>query len=296
MGTKQIGTNADQPGHRASERAGAGGSAHVPVAGAAGAIGTGSGGSSGVDCEPACASSRECCDGICVNLATDPFNCGACGNPCSAGEYCNGQCVPIPCTETCESQSACCGTACCGQDELCCAVHGPIPLDGPRCLPVTQGACPQGCAPLCKCVSPTTLIATPLGVRAIKDLQVGDDVYSVDRGEVKSVPIIEIRRSAVENHQVVRLALEGGRVLDVSASHPTADGGQIGDLKSGDVIDGVRIIGSNTVPYQHDATYDILPASDTGAYFAAGVLIGSTLAQTPSLIQTSTAPSSRLSP
>jgi hypothetical protein len=104
------------------------------------------------------------------------------------------------------------------------------------------------------------LIATPLGVRAVEDLHVGDDVYSVDRGEVKSVPIIELRRSAVENHQVVRLSLEGGRVLDVSASQPTADGRQIGDLKSGDVIDGVRVIGSNTMPYQHDATYDILPA------------------------------------
>ena len=146
------------------------------------------------------------------------------------------------------------------------------------------------------CVSPTTWIATPLGVRAIKDLRVGDDVYSVDHGETKSVPIIQIRRSAVEGHRVVRLSLEGGRALDVSASHPTADGRQIGDLKSGDVIDGVRIIGSNTVPYEHDATYDILPASDTGAYFAAGVLIGSTLAQTARLVETSTAPSSRLPP
>lgn len=32
-----------------------------------------------------------------------------------------------------------------------------------------------------------------------------------------------------------------------------------------------------TVPYLHDATYDILPASSTGTYFAAGVEIGSTL-------------------
>jgi hypothetical protein len=32
------------------------------------------------------------------------------------------------------------------------------------------------------------------------------------------------------------------------------------------------------VPYLHDATYDILPDSSSGAYFASGVLIGSTLA------------------
>jgi hypothetical protein len=31
------------------------------------------------------------------------------------------------------------------------------------------------------------------------------------------------------------------------------------------------------VPYGHPYTYDILPASKSGTYFAAGVLIGSTL-------------------
>lgn len=30
--------------------------------------------------------------------------------------------------------------------------------------------------------------------------------------------------------------------------------------------------------YRHAFTYDILPASDTGAYFAGGALVGSTLA------------------
>ena len=33
-----------------------------------------------------------------------------------------------------------------------------------------------------------------------------------------------------------------------------------------------------TVPYSYTETYDILPASARGAYFAAGMLIGSTLA------------------
>jgi hypothetical protein len=31
------------------------------------------------------------------------------------------------------------------------------------------------------------------------------------------------------------------------------------------------------VPYRHHFTYDILPASDSGTYFAAGMRIGSTL-------------------
>lgn len=41
---------------------------------------------------------------------------------------------------------------------------------------------------------------------------------------------------------------------------------------------GVVIVSANLVPYTHEATYDILPESDTGAYFAGGALIGSTLA------------------
>jgi hypothetical protein len=39
----------------------------------------------------------------------------------------------------------------------------------------------------------------------------------------------------------------------------------------------VRIERLTVVPYPHRFTYDILPASDSGTYFAGGVLIGSTL-------------------
>ena len=34
---------------------------------------------------------------------------------------------------------------------------------------------------------------------------------------------------------------------------------------------------NEVVPYAHDFTYDILPASDSGTYFAGGALVGSTL-------------------
>jgi hypothetical protein len=33
----------------------------------------------------------------------------------------------------------------------------------------------------------------------------------------------------------------------------------------------------STVPYEHPFTYDILPGSESGTYFASGALIGSTL-------------------
>ena len=42
-------------------------------------------------------------------------------------------------------------------------------------------------------------------------------------------------------------------------------------------FDGARIVGVTRVPYTHAFTYDVLPRSSTGAYFAAGALIGSTL-------------------
>jgi hypothetical protein len=40
---------------------------------------------------------------------------------------------------------------------------------------------------------------------------------------------------------------------------------------------GREVSSAAVVPYGFDATYDILPDSDTGAYFAGGALIGSTL-------------------
>jgi hypothetical protein len=39
-----------------------------------------------------------------------------------------------------------------------------------------------------------------------------------------------------------------------------------------------QVVEAATVPYAHEATHDILPGSETGAYFAGGALIGSTLA------------------
>jgi hypothetical protein len=41
------------------------------------------------------------------------------------------------------------------------------------------------------------------------------------------------------------------------------------------------VMAARLVPYTHEATYDILPGSSTGAYFAAGALVGSTLKSAP---------------
>jgi hypothetical protein len=48
-------------------------------------------------------------------------------------------------------------------------------------------------------------------------------------------------------------------------------------LRVGDRLGDIQISAVDVVPFSHDFTYDILPASDSGIYFAAGVPVGSTL-------------------
>jgi hypothetical protein len=134
------------------------------------------------------------------------------------------------------------------------------------------------------CNSPETPIATPAGNRPIASLVPGDLVYSVHRGRVSVVPIAEVGRSqAPRDHQVMRVVLETGTVLQISPRHPTADGRTMRDLVADDRLDGVPIVSATLVPYRHSHTYDILPSSDTGTYYAGGALIGSTMAPAPRL-------------
>jgi hypothetical protein len=99
------------------------------------------------------------------------------------------------------------------------------------------------------------------------------------RGELVAVPVLAIGRARVVNHAVVRLTLDNGRTIEVSGSHPTADGRRLDALTPGDVLGELHVIGVELVPYAHEHTYDILPASDSATYLAAGALLGSTLAR-----------------
>ncbi len=133
----------------------------------------------------------------------------------------------------------------------------------------------QSCCPIC--AAPNTPIATPEGEKPIASLAIGDLVYSVDDGAIRAVPLIQVGHTPVTEHRVMRIALEDGRVLEISPGHPTADGRRFGDLVPGSLLDDRhRVAAANLVPYRYDATYDILPASSTGTYFAAGALVGST--------------------
>lgn len=129
------------------------------------------------------------------------------------------------------------------------------------------------------CLAARTRIDTPHGLVAVEDIQPGDLVWTLDRaGERVSEPVLEVGQTAVPaGHRMVHLLLEDGRELLVSPGHPTADGRRVGDLQPGDLLDGARVVSLAYLPYEQRATYDLLPAGDTGLYWAGGILLGSTL-------------------
>lgn len=203
-------------------------------------------------CEPCCQAAGED-HGQCSYGNPGPWRCGCWSDPPPRGCQATG----------------------CPDGEECCDPGVPC---SPSCAPI--GKCP-----VCPydCDSPDTPVATPDGDRPIAELREGDFVLSIDRGEVRAVPIVALRQHAVsDHHAVVRVVLASGRVIEISASHPTTDGGSLGALAPGDLLGDARVESVSMIPYAHAFTYDILPASDTGAYFAAGALVGSTLAVTGS--------------
>lgn len=134
-------------------------------------------------------------------------------------------------------------------------------------------------APNCPiCLADTTLIETPRGQIRVTDLTIGDLVWTLGAaGQRAAAPIVEVRGvEAPVGHKVLRLVLADGRSVTASPGHPTGDGRTLASLGSGDRLDGSPIVRIERLPYR-GRTYDLLPAGATGAYWADGVLLGSTL-------------------
>ncbi|HEV8536738.1 MAG TPA: Hint domain-containing protein [Candidatus Limnocylindria bacterium] len=138
---------------------------------------------------------------------------------------------------------------------------------------------PSGPPPCPICLARGTRIATPNGDIAVEALHVGDVVWTRDASGARvAAPLVAVGTTRVPpTHRVVRLVLSDGRAVDVSPGHPTADGRRVGDLAASDAYEGAFVVSAARVPYAGGATFDILPAGATGAYWANGVLIGSTL-------------------
>jgi hypothetical protein len=261
------------------------------------------------DCAPTCASpedparclcysnadcdaGKNCYSADCANqipgVCTTPPPNGCFGDvDCPTGQTCIGA-MPTGCNSTAPSIIGTCGVEeCAGGD--CPGSSGPACTcsDGAQCVaatgPTASGQCrgDDGTCFACRCAAPDTPIATPNGERAIADLRPGDLVYSVDGDAIRAVPIVRINRSPVENHHVLRVTFDNGRSIEMTAGHPLADGRPLSVLHPGSELMGGIVVAVTTIPYTHDATYDILPASTSGAYFASDVLVGSTLAGAP---------------
>jgi filamentous hemagglutinin len=129
------------------------------------------------------------------------------------------------------------------------------------------------------CLAAGSLIDTPNGPAAVENLEIGDSVWTMNKaGERVIGTVIELGSVRVPStHQVIHILLSGGRELWASPGHPTADYRILGDLKSGDVLDGAQIILMERLPYKGVATYDLLPSGDTGFYWTNGILMDSTL-------------------
>jgi hypothetical protein len=129
------------------------------------------------------------------------------------------------------------------------------------------------------CLSFNTLISTPDGKVSITNLRPGMPVFTLDtNGNMVIHPIELVSKVSVpDSHMVFHLILSDGRELFVSGGHPTADGREVRDFNPGDTLDGAELASVKVVSYQAGYTYDLLPAGDTGFYWANGVLLGSTL-------------------
>jgi len=144
------------------------------------------------------------------------------------------------------------------------------------------GGCSIGC--ICNffcgqnCLPGSIVISTMHGDVRIKDIRESDFVWSMDKkGKKILVPIKYISHIRTNPyHEIAHVTLCDGRSHSASKNHPTING-YIAELKCGEYYDGAKIESVQTTPYLHKTTYDLLPDSDTGFYWANGILMGSAL-------------------
>jgi len=145
----------------------------------------------------------------------------------------------------------------------------------------TMARSPKIMSPCPVCLSGDSEISTPSGKVNVKNIRDDMVVWSTDsNGTIIKSHVIKIDKTFVGYmHRVIDLKLVDGRELFVSSNHPTYNGKIIGNLKVGETYDGSKVKSIKLVPYKYQFTYDILPDSQTGDYFANGILVGSTLKQ-----------------
>ncbi len=169
-------------------------------------------------------------------------------------------------------------------------VCDPLPMPGDTVRPESlkdgtliytrKGKKFRGTQNLCRCLPGETKIATPRGEKRISELATGDTVWTADKtGKRVAAPLVAVNKvNPGDDHQMVCIELADGRSLKATPEHPSADENRsIDQFNIGHVMDGSSVVKKYYMPYGEPHTFDILPAGETGTYWAKGVLIGSTL-------------------
>jgi len=134
--------------------------------------------------------------------------------------------------------------------------------------------------PMCPiCLARGTRIATPAGDVSVEDVRVGLRIWSFGAaGSRIEATVIRVGSTPVPAwHEVVRLVLDDGRIVEPSPGHPLADGRPIGTIGAGDAVDGAIVLSAGLQRYDGGRTFDLLADGPTGGYYADGVPLRSTL-------------------
>ncbi len=129
------------------------------------------------------------------------------------------------------------------------------------------------------CLTAGTLIDTPDGQIPVEQLVKGMSVWSVDdSGNRIAAGIIKTAATPVPLYfQAIRIELSDGRTVTASPGHPTADGKAVADYQAGDMLDGARVLKTDRITYESAMTFDFLPDSTSGLYWANKIILKSSL-------------------
>jgi len=168
-----------------------------------------------------------------------------------------------------------------------CYTSTPIDLSGARsfggdatgALHADPTGEPIPCFPLPQpfCIVEGTLVATPLGSIPIEQIHEGDEVWGVDEDRKMARNTVARKRSN-RVHGYLRLVLENGETLELTAMHPvsTPTGWQMaGELRAGGAVhyrDGLATVDRIETIDDWAVVYDITVQPDAN-FLANGVLV-----------------------
>jgi hypothetical protein len=150
---------------------------------------------------------------------------------------------------------------------------GPVTIDAIAVTNLTQGVHRR-------CLTRDTLIATPHGLIRADQVRAGTVVWSADRTghRIRSTVLDVLRTPVAPTHEMLRLTLADGRVVQTDPDQPTPDGSLVSSLLVGQPFEGSFVVSARRVRYGGGFTVELLPSGPTQTYFANGVWLRSGLA------------------